>query len=506
MKLQANLLLIAMLAVGATVFTSCKKDGCTDPAATNYDPDAKDDDGSCVYPEIDEDDDGPISSGTLDSYKRLEDGEIKVYNNTWSAFAGAASVDDLVKVTGPDADDTDGSLLKQHLNDNSNVNVGSSVVTGISRTQGSGGLNPTPVSDFMNTASVPSSVNQESYRGAFSSAGTPWIAEWTALSDYGYLSTADMSSPVAGGNTVNITDASLEANQTYNWTNDNTYILDGLVFLESGATLNIEAGTVIKGVSSPTNGDNTSSLIITRGAQIFAEGTSTQPIIFTAENDPLDGSLLSSDCGQWGGVIILGAAQTYSDGNTEVLIEGLPSTETRGEYGGMNDGDNSGNFTYVSIRHSGVGIAPGDEIQGLTLGGVGSGTTIDYVEVYSSCDDGIEIFGGTADIRHISVAFATDDSYDFDLGWRGSGQYLFAIQLSGGGDAYDKAGEWDGAKPDDANLYSRPDLANMTLIGPGSSASGASNALVMRDGFGGSVYNSILVDYPGVGIEIEDLP
>lgn len=365
MKLNSKLTLLALGTIGVMVFSSCKKEeGCTDPAATNYNPDAKKDDGTCTY--------------------------------------------------------------------------------------GNGG-----------------GGNQ--------------------------------------GQTITVTDASLEPGQTYNWTADNEYILDGLVFVENGATLNIEAGTVIRGRTTPTTGDNTSSLIIARGATINAVGNSSNPIIFTAEDDNLNGNLLPSDCGRWGGVIILGNAPTYADGNTEVLVEGLPSTETRGLYGGSNPGDDSGDFKYVSIRYSGVGIAPGDEIQGLTLGGVGNGTTLEYIDIYSSCDDGIEIFGGTCDISHISVAFATDDSYDFDIGWTGSGQFLFAIQLCCDGDAYDKAGEWDGAIPDDAPLYTRPDLANLTLIGPGAGATGAQNALQMRDAFGGSVYNSILADYPGVGIEVEDL-
>lgn len=307
------------------------------------------------------------------------------------------------------------------------------------------------------------------------------------------------------GQTITITDDSIEPGETYDWTSGNEYLIDGLVFVEDGATLNIDPGTVIRGKSSPSTGDNTSSLIISRGATINAVGNENDPIIFTAEDDDLNGNLLPTDCGRWGGVIILGNAPVYADGNTEVLIEGLPSSETRGVFGGSEEGHSSGDFKYVSIRYSGVGIAPGDEIQGLTLGGVGNGTTIEYVDIYSSCDDGIEIFGGTVDIKYISAAFATDDSYDFDLGWSGKGQYLFALQGCCSGDAHDKAGEWDGAKPDDAPLYSRPDLANMTFIGPGASSTGAQNAIVMRDAFGGSVYNSIIVDFPGVGIEVEDL-
>ncbi len=328
-----------------------------------------------------------------------------------------------------------------------------------------------------------------------------------AKSDDGSCNYGDTGGGSGTGQTIVVTDASIESGQTYHWTADNEYLLDGLVFVENGAALNIEAGTVIRGKTIPSTGDNTSSLIIARGASINAVGTVNEPIIFTAEDDNLNGNLLPTDCGRWGGLIMLGSAPAYADGNTDnILIEGMPSTETRGAYGGSNPGDDSGTLKYVSIRYSGVGIAPGDEIQGLTLGGVGNGTTIEYIDIYSSCDDGIEIFGGTVDIKYISVAFATDDSYDFDLGWTGKGQYLFALMGCCSGDAYDKAGEWDGASPDDAPLWSRPDLANMTYIGPGANATGAQNAIQMRDAFGGSVYNSIFADFPGTGLEVEDLP
>jgi hypothetical protein len=305
---------------------------------------------------------------------------------------------------------------------------------------------------------------------------------------------------------VTITDAGLQGNQDYHWTSDKEYLLDGLVFLEAGGTLTIDAGTVIRGKEVPSNGnDNTSALVIARGAQIEATGTSENPILFTAESDNLQGNLLPSDCGQWGGLIILGKAPAHADGKSELAIEGIPSGDSRGLFGGNEPTDNSGTLQYVSIRHTGVGLLPGSEIQGLTLGGVGSNTTIEYVEAYASCDDGVEIFGGTVDLRHFVVAFATDDSYDFDLGWRGTGQYLFALQLSGTGEAYDKVGEWDGASPDDAPLYSKPHLSNVTFIGPGQNSTGAQNAIVMRDAWGGTLYNSILVDFPGVGIEVEDL-
>jgi hypothetical protein len=146
----------------------------------------------------------------------------------------------------------------------------------------------------------------------------------------------------------------------------------------------------------------------------------------------------------------------------------------------------------------------GDEIQGLTLGGIGNGTTIDYIDIFSSADDGIEIFGGTVNIKHISVAFSTDDDFDFDLGWVGHGQFLFALM----GDqtvGFDHAGEWDGADPDDASLFSAPNIYNATFIGPGTAATGRGLAVLMRENFAGKLGNSILEDFPGVGIEVQDL-
>ncbi|MEQ9439943.1 MAG: IPT/TIG domain-containing protein [Cyclobacteriaceae bacterium] len=310
-----------------------------------------------------------------------------------------------------------------------------------------------------------------------------------------------------GGETttrVDITDADLEAGQTYNWTADNEYFLSGLVFLEEGGVLNIEEGTTIR-FTEETGADNTSALIISRGAQIEAIGTADAPIIFTSEADTANANLLPTDNGQWGGLILLGNAPTEKGGATSgINIEGIDSSNPRGTYGGTAPDDDSGTLQYVSIRYTGVGIAPNSEIQGLTLGGVGSGTTLDHIDIYSSNDDGVEIFGGTVNLSYISVAFATDDSFDFDEGWRGSAQYLFAIQLEGGEEEYDQVGEWDGAVPDDAALFAAPNLFNATLIGPGQSSTGAQRALLLRDGFAGKLGNSILEDFPGVAIQVED--
>lgn len=307
-------------------------------------------------------------------------------------------------------------------------------------------------------------------------------------------------------NEVVITDADLKTD-TYNWTKDKTYLIDGVVFLEAGGVLNIEAGTTIRFKERPSKDtDVTSALFITKGAKIMAEGTADAPIIFTGEAD-VEGAVLDpvADNAQWGGLIILGNAPASRKGVTEnIQIEGLPTDESRGAYGGNDPEDNSGILKYVSIRYTGIGFAPGDELQGLTLGGVGRGTTVDYIDIYSSADDGVEVFGGTVNIRHVSVAFATDDDFDFDLGYRGNAQFLFGIAQTGDENVYDNAGEWDGADPDDAAPFSAPNIFNATFIGPGQGASGTQRAILMRDAFAGKLSNSILEDFPGKGIQVED--
>ncbi|MDZ7308526.1 MAG: T9SS C-terminal target domain-containing protein, partial [candidate division KSB1 bacterium] len=304
---------------------------------------------------------------------------------------------------------------------------------------------------------------------------------------------------------VNVTDASIGPGQSVTWTADNVYLLNGFVFVEEGATLTIEAGTVIKG--KPGQGENASALIIARGGKIFANGTATNPIIFTAEADdvtrfddlPLDAR------GLWGGVIILGRARINVAGGEE-NIEGIPTTEVRGLYGGNDDNDNSGVFRYVSIRHGGTNIGANNEINGLTLGAVGSGTVIEFVEVINNADDGYEWFGGTVNTRYLVSAFNEDDGFDWDEGFRGKGQFWFLIQdplLGGSGGEHD-----GGTTPEDGQPYSIPVVYNATFIGSGANSSNSRNdfALNIRDNSGGKYYNSIFTDFFGRGVQIDSLP
>ncbi|MGB3799554.1 MAG: T9SS type A sorting domain-containing protein [Lewinella sp.] len=327
-----------------------------------------------------------------------------------------------------------------------------------------------------------------------------------------------LSAVTVAQETIIIDDDALAAEQDYTWTSNNTYILDGLVYVESGATLTIEAGTVIKayGDGEITTSDNASALIVARGAQIFANGTADEPIIFTSSLDDLedpmdltntDGSIRK---GLWGGIIILGAAPITFSAATNG-IEGIAANETRANYGGDDADDNSGVLTYVSIRHGGFALDGDNEINGLTLGGVGSGTTIDYVEVFANLDDGIEWFGGTVRVNHAAVSYCSDDGMDYDTGWRGGGQYWFVLQAPNEVLGTGRAGEHDGAIPDGQSPFSQPSIYNATYIGIGNDASTdtgdasdpAPYGIVFRDNAGGYYYNSIFTDFNGAAVAIE---
>ena len=270
------------------------------------------------------------------------------------------------------------------------------------------------------------------------------------------------------------------------WSSDNVYLLDGGIFVEEGAKLTIEAGTVIKG--KPGTGSSASYLCVSRGAQIEAIGTKDKPIIFTSEDDDLEGSVLLQENGKWGGLIILGKGTHNNDDNNNE-IEGVVPDGENGLYGGDVEDDNSGQLKYVSIRHAGIELAPDEEINGLSMGAVGAGTTIDYIEVLSNKDDGIEFWGGAPQVKHALVAYCGDDSYDFDEGYHGYGQYWFAIQADQAGG---ECGEHDGGPSDNryGKPYAHPIISNATYIGRGSSKS----ILKMREFFGGEYHNSVFAN------------
>lgn len=230
------------------------------------------------------------------------------------------------------------------------------------------------------------------------------------------------------------------------WTSDRVWVLNGKVIVDDGITLTIEPGTIIKGEEGIET--SASALIVARGGKLIAEGTASAPIIFTTVLDNIEvgqtagTNLTETDNEKWGGIIMLGYAPiSAKDGDTEANIEGIPADDNYGKYGGDDAADDSGSLNYVSIRHGGITIGEGNEINGLTLGGVGTGTTIQNVEVIATLDDGVEFFGGTVDATNIMVTYQGDDGIDIDQNYSGTVENFMVIH---GGSDTDEALELDG--------------------------------------------------------------
>jgi hypothetical protein len=238
------------------------------------------------------------------------------------------------------------------------------------------------------------------------------------------------------------------------WETGNVYVLEGRIAVLDGVTLTIQPGTIVKGQVG--SGVNATALVIARGAKLMAEGTATSPIIFTSIADEImpgqieSPNLLPTDKGLWGGLIILGKARaSLKNDVTESHVEGLPDTYENGYFGGTDDTDNSGTITYVSIRHGGTALSEGNEINGLSLGAVGSGTTINHVEIIGNDDDGIEWFGGSVNVSDIVIWNPSDDGIDTDMSYRGTIDNFVVINV---GDAcFELDGPEGSTRIDDAN-------------------------------------------------------
>lgn len=263
--------------------------------------------------------------------------------------------------------------------------------------------------------------------------------------------------PIVTSNEI-IVSSNITSNTT--WETGKVYILAGRITVESGATLTIQPGVIVKGQAG--TGSNATALLIARGGKINAVGTPTQPIIFTSIADEIvPGQIASPNLdpdinGLWGGVIILGNAP-ISAAAASIQIEGIPASDPNGLYGGTDPLDNSGTLQYVSIRHGGANIGEGNEINGLTLGAVGSGTTISYIEIISNQDDGVEVFGGTVNLSNFVLWNIGDDAVDADQGWTGTIDNFIVIN------AGDEACELDG--PEGAAVSANFTLTHGTIKG-----------------------------------------
>ncbi len=283
------------------------------------------------------------------------------------------------------------------------------------------------------------------------------------------------------------------------WTNDNIYILNGFVYVEDGADLTIEAGTIIRGQN-----DTKGTLIVTRGSKLFANGTVDQPIVFTS-NQPQG----SRNYGDWGGIILLGYAPINVPGGTSVIEGGVDTPEGDGVFGGDDAADNSGSLTYVRIEYPGIAFVPGNEINGLTCGGVGSGTVIDHVMVSRSGDDSFEFFGGTVNPKYLIAHNGLDDDFDTDFGFSGNIQFALSKRDPLYADVSGSNGfESDNDATGSTNSpQTNPTFSNVTIIGPIQTEGDVINVNYKRGAHirrnsSLDLFNSVIVGYPS-GIMID---
>ncbi|MFZ9942587.1 MAG: T9SS C-terminal target domain-containing protein [Bacteroidia bacterium] len=294
----------------------------------------------------------------------------------------------------------------------------------------------------------------------------------------------DTTPPVTAG-TIEVS-GDITANTT--WTSNNKYILKGFVYVKSPAVLTIEPGTIIKG-DKATKG----TLIIERGAQIIAVGTQNSPIVFTSNESKGNRSY-----GDWGGIIICGKAPINLPGG-----EGTVEGGTNAIYGGTNAADNSGKLKFVRIEFCGIAFQPNQEINGLTMGGVGNGTEIEYVQISYSGDDSFEWFGGNVDAKHLIAFRGWDDDFDTDNGFSGRVQFAAAMrdkdiadQSGSNGFESDNDGQGTAATP-----FTKAIFSNVSVFGPLETASTTINTQFkrgahLRRNTQTCLYNSLIAGFP----------
>ena len=337
-----------------------------------------------------------------------------------------------------------------------------------------------------------SQITATSYKGAFAPApAAMWTDSWTNF---------DPQNAVYPATNVDVT---TNITTDTHWTTGNTYLLKGQIYVKNNATLTIDAGVVIRGgdVAAKT------ALIITKGSKINAIGTAANPIVFTSGN-----AVGARNKGDWGGVILLGKA-SYNINNGKNNIEGLTiSTDT--EFGGgltPDDNDNSGTLKYVRIEFGGVVFQPNQEINGLTFGAVGRGTTIDYIQVSNANDDSFEWFGGAVNCKHLVAFRGLDDDFDTDNGYSGSVQFCLAVRDPSIADSPSAGSTSEGFESDnnatgDASTpFTSAIFSNCTMIGPAYrstlpngpvlDALGYKRAARLRRNTKLKIFNSIFMDY-----------
>ena len=341
-------------------------------------------------------------------------------------------------------------------------------------------------------ASMSAQLETTTYRGAFAPAPTAmWTDNWANF---------DPQNVVYPATNVDVT-----SNITTNtrWTAGNTYYLKGQIYVKNNATLTIDPGVVVRGDASVAG----AALIITKGAKLIAEGTATSPIVFTS-----DKAVGARTKGDWGGIILLGKGAFNINSGVNNIEGILASADT--QYGGgltPDNADNSGSLKYLRIEFAGYNYGTNQEINGLTLGAVGSGTTIDYVQVSHCNDDSFEWFGGAVNCKHLVAFRGLDDDFDTDNGYSGKVQFCLAVRDPNIADApavsTSEGFESDNnAAGDNSTPFTTAIFSNCTMIGPsyratlpngGTMPTGAyKRAARLRKNTKMSIVNSIFMDYP----------
>ena len=304
-----------------------------------------------------------------------------------------------------------------------------------------------------------------------------------------FLHASAIAAGVAGAamaqSTVNVV-ADISGSVT--WTSNNVYNLTRQIYVQPGATLVIQAGTVVASATGIGG-----SLAVAKGAQIFVQGTETNPVVMTSSadratwtaNNPRTGTYRQA-CNEWGNLTIMGAGYVSENvpggatpnsatpnANNVAAMEGLvanPLYPGRTLYGGGNDDDDSGSVQYLSLRYGGRVIGLGNELNGMSLGGIGRETDIHHIEIMNNVDDGIEVWGGTVNLKYLSIWNIGDDSLDIDQGWRGKAQFGlivqgYSIDNGQGGGFGDNCLETDGAEDSDWQPVTTAVIENFTVIG-----------------------------------------
>ena len=327
------------------------------------------------------------------------------------------------------------------------------------------------------------------YIGAVQDPANDWVAGWT-------VGMPDTTPPVLGCPAGTTDGPSIAGTPSCNLsgtivadvtlTRGNYYVLNGKVVVggdnTSSAVLTIESGTTVIG------DDDDDFLVISRGSKIVASGTNMAPVTLTAIEDVTGGANLDNARGLWGGLVINGNApindcpEGAQGGTAQCTKEGEANS---GLFGGADPADNSGELKYVVVKYAGSNVDPENQLNGIAFQAVGSGTTVDYVQVHNNLDDGIEMFGGSVNLKHIVLSGNADDSMDWTDGWIGSAQFVHIAQAGAAGDNGIEADNREGDEA--AQPRSMPAIANMSILGnPGE------RGILLRRGTGADIYNSLV--------------